>query len=284
MKPAQRRELVSQLQAGYRVSESRACAVVGLARSTHRYEGHRDPQPALRMRLRELAAARISYGYRRLQVMLQREGWAVNHKRVYRLCVEEGLILRTRRPRRRRSAVPRVASPPPARRNERWSMDFVADELGWGQRFRVLTIIDHVSRESPALEVGVSLTGRRVVAVLSRLAATHGLPEVIQVDNGPEFTSKALDQWAYANGVRLEFIRPGKPVENAYIESFNASLRKECLNAHWFQTLDEARQKIEAWRQDYNGRRPHSSLGNLTPQEFAGNLELEAEGLMKRVS
>jgi putative transposase len=191
------------------------------------------------------------------------------------LSLIKGLALQTRRPRRRRSAVSRVVLPKATRRNQIWSMDFVSDELGWGRRFRVLTLVDHFTRESPALEVGSWMGGRRVVEVLTRLSAIHGLPEVIQVDNGPEFTSKALDQWAYENGVRLEFIRPGRPVENAFIESFNASLRKECLNAHWFQSIEEARWRVEEWRKEYNGERPHSSLGDLTPREYAREHEPE---------
>jgi putative transposase len=267
--------MVEYLQAGYSVSTRRACAVVQLGRSTHYYRSRVDPQTALRVRLRDLAESRVQYGYRRLHVLLRREGWHVNAKRVYRLYDQEGLALRTKRPRRRKSAVARVAQPEPVRRNQVWSMDFVSDELGFGRRFRVLTLVDHFTRESPALEIGVGIGGRRVAEVLSRLALTHGLPDVIQVDNGPEFTSKALDQWAYENGVRLDFIRPGRPVENAFIESFNASLRKECLNVHWFQTLEEARLEIEQWRREYNEDRPHSSLGDLTPLEYAREHEPE---------
>jgi putative transposase len=265
--------MVIYLQAGHSVSARRACTVVEMSRSTHYYKSMADPQTALRIRLRDLAGSRVNYGYRRLHVMLRREGWPINAKRVYRLYAQEGLVLRTRKPRRRRSAVPRVAQPVPIKRNERWSMDFVSDELSWGHRFRALTLVDHFSRESPAIEVGGPMSGRRVAEVLDRLAESHGLPETIQVDNGPEFISKALDQWAYENGVRLDFISPGKPVENAFIESFNASLRKECLNVHWFWTLEEAREKIEQWRKEYNETRPHSSLGNLTPHEFVDNLE-----------
>lgn len=263
------------LRAGYSVSTRRACEVLRFSRSTNYYESVADPQAALRIRLRDLAESRVQYGYRRLHVLLQREGWRINAKRVYRLYVQEGLVLRTKKPRRRRSAVARVALPAATRRNQYWSMDFVPDELGWGRRFRTLTIVDHFTRESPAIEAGVSMSGQRVTEVLTRLAMTHGLPEVIRVDNGPEFISRALDQWAYDNGVKLDFIRPGKPVENAIIESFNASFRKECLNAHWFQTLEEVQRKIEHWRKEYNEVKPHSSLGNLTPQEFAANLELE---------
>ena len=189
----------------------------------------------------------------------------VNAKRVYRLYDQEGLALRTKKPRRRKSAVARVALPEPVRRNQVWSMDFVSDELGWGRRFRVLTLVDHFTRESPALEAGVGISGRRVAEILTRLGLTHGLPDVIQVDNGPEFTSKALDQWAYENSVRLDFIRPGRPVENAFIESFNASLRKECLNVHWFQTLEEARLRIEQWRDVSVGVRSAVIVGLRSP-------------------
>ena len=270
------REMVEYLQAGYRVSVRRACMVIELGRTTYYYQSRADLQTALRIRLRDLAYARVRYGYRRLHVLLRREGWKINAKRVYRLYVQEGLGLRIKRPRRRRSAVARVALPEPTGLNQIWSMDFVSDELGWGRRFRVLTLVDHFSRESPALEVGVGMSGRLVADVLDKVALTYGLPEVIRVDNGPEFTSKALDKWAYENGVRLDFIRPGKPVENAFIESFNASLRNECLNVHWFQTIEEARQRIEQWRKEYNDYRPHSSLDNLTPAEYA--LKHEKEG------
>jgi len=263
--------MVDYLKAGYQVRTRRSCEVVQLARRSYYYRSTADPQSALRIRLRDLAEARVTYGYRRLHVLLMREGWEINKKRVYRLYCEEGLGLRIKRPRRRRSAVPRVSLPEPSGPNQIWSMDFVSDELGWGHRFRVLTLVDHFSRVSPALEVGVRMSGQLVADVLTRLSMTGGVPSVIRVDNGPEFTSKALGQWAYRNGVHLDFISPGKPVENAFIESFNASLRKECLNSHWFQTLDEAKQTIEQWRREYNRIRPHSSLGNLTPKEYAEN-------------
>ncbi|MCK4773337.1 MAG: IS3 family transposase [Candidatus Krumholzibacteria bacterium] len=223
MKPASRRDLVDVLRAGYEVGARRACEVVQLRRSSYYYRSKADPQTALRVRLRDLAEARVQYGYRRLHVLLRREGWLINVKRVYRLYCEEGLGLRIKRPRRRRSPVPRVSQPKPVRPNQIWSMDFVSDELGWGHRFRVLTLVDHFSRVSPALEVGSGMSGQKVADVLTRLSLTVGMPDVIRVDNGPEFTSKALDQWAYCNGVHLDFISPGKPVENAFIESFNAS-------------------------------------------------------------
>ncbi len=263
--------MVDYLRAGYEVSTRQACQVIQLARRSYYYQSTADPQTTLRIRLRDLAETRINYGYRRLHVLLRREGWVINKKRVYRLYCEEGLGLRIRRPRRRRSAVPRVSLPEPTEPNQIWSMDFVSDELGWGRRFRVLTLVDHFSRVSPAMEVGFRMSGQRVADVLDRLSMTVGVPAVIRVDNGPEFTSKVLDQWAYRNGVHLDFISPGKPVENAFIESFNASLRKECLNSHWFQTLDEAKLTIEQWRKEYNRVRPHSSLGNMTPREYAEN-------------
>jgi len=222
------------------------------------------------MRIRELAAVRVSYGYRRLHVLLRREGWKVNHKLVYRIYREEGLEVRTKKRRKRASAL-RVVLPAATRPNERWSMDFVSDSLHDGRRFRVLTLVDHFSRVSPAIEVGSSITGKRVVAVLERLAKAHGLPRVITTDNGTEFTSRAVDEWAHRSGVKLDFIRPGKPIENAYIESFNGRLRQECLNQSWFSSLEDAKIKIEAWRTDYNEHRPHTSLGNQTPEHSSRN-------------
>ena len=156
----------------------------------------------------------------------------------------------------------------PAQPNERWSMDFVSDQLFWGRRFRCLTIVDDTTKEAPAIEVDVSLTGERVTETLDRLALFQGLPKVLRMDNGPEFQSKALDEWAYRNGVQLEFIRPGKPTDNAYIESFNGKFRDECLNESWFTSLDEAKTIIETWRVDYNENRPHSALGGIPPREF----------------
>ncbi len=203
--------------------------------------------------------------------MLRREGFEVNHKLVYRLYCEEGLSVRCKK-RKRLPSGPRVEPTVPTGRNQRWSMDFVSDSLADGRRFRILTIVDDFSRESPATEVDTSLPGRRVVNVLERLKATRGLPEVLVTDNGPEFTGRALSQWAYDNGVELHFIRPGKPTENAFIESFNGKLRDECLNENWFSGLKDAKRIIEEWRMDYNRVRPHSSLGNLAPREYARRL------------
>jgi putative transposase len=187
---------------------------------------------------------------------------------VERLYREEGLSLRKHK-RRKTAAVDRVALPAPVKPNERWSMDFVTDSTATGRRFRILAIVDDYSRECPAVEVDTSLGGTRVVAVLDRLAETQGLPEAITMDNGPEFAGKALDEWAYRRGIKLNFIRPGKPIENAFVESFNGKLRDECLNENWFLSVKEAKEIIESWRKDYNETRPHTSLNGLTPREFA---------------
>ena len=219
--------------------------------------------------MKELAATRVGYGYRRLHILLRREGWAVNHKRVYRLYREENLGLRTKTPRRRVSCRRRMDRPEATRINDCWAMDFMTDELFDGRRIRLLTIVDHFTRESLGIVVGQRLRGSDVADALNRIGFDRPWPKTIRVDNGPEFTSKILDQWAYASKVTLDFSRPGKPTDNAFIESFNGRIRAECLNENWFLSIDDARQKIEAWRQDYNNHRPHSALGNLAPGEFA---------------
>ena len=252
----------------YRVSERRACDVIQISRTSYRYKSIRDEQAVLRMRINEIAKVRVRYGYKRIHVLLRREGWLVNHKRVYRLYCEEGLNLRARRPRRRRSAAQRIQTPPATRFNESWSMDFVTDSLFNGHRFRSLTVVDNFSRKCLAIEVGQHIRGEDVVGAMERLKAEHGTPVFIKVDNGPEFISKELDKWAYENRVTLDFSRPGKPIDNAYVESFNGSFRDECLNTHWFLSLDDAREKIETWRKEYNEWRPHSSLDNLTPSQY----------------
>jgi putative transposase len=279
VKPAQKRAVVRYFRTGFRISERRACHLVGVARSSYRYRSQAADQTALRIRLRDLAVTRVRYGYRRLHILLRREGWRINHKRVYRLYREEGLGIRVKR-RKKLASVPRVLPPPAQRPQERWSLDFLADGLADGRRFRVLTIVDNVSRVSPAIEVGHSLTGERVVAVLERLKRTAGTPERIAIDNGPEFISKALDAWAYRNGVQLEFSRPGKPTDNAFVESFNGRFRDECLNQHWFMSLEEVRQTVEAWRIEYNTERPHRALGQQTPAAWVTARErlLEAAG------
>jgi putative transposase len=238
---------------------------------TLRYEHHRDPQEALRVRLRELAGSRVRYGYRRLTVLLKREGWAVNAKRIYRLYTEEGLIVRTQK-RKQRAQRQRIAQGLAARPNQRWSMDFVAQRLADGRWMRVLTVVDQFTRECLTLFADTSLNGDKVAAQLDRIVIRRGAPQSITVDNGTEFASKAMDHWAYKNGVHLDFIRPGRPVENGYIESFNGRLRDECLNVEMFFSVADARQKLALWRQDYNHHRPHSSLADRTPAEFAATI------------
>ncbi len=251
------------------ISERRACGLMLVVRGTCRYTAViRQSNDELRQKLRELAMVRRRFGYRRLHALLRREGLAVNHKRVYRLYVQEQLWVRKRN-RKRRIAVPRVPMLAPTDVNQVWSMDFVSDALASGRRFRTLNITDDYSREAPAIEVDTSLGGVRVTRVLDRLKVERGLPRQIRSDNGPEFIGKAVEQWAYKNNVDWHFIEPGKPIENAYVESFNARFRDECLNENWFLGLTDARQEIEVWRQDYNQRRPHSSLGYRTPEEFA---------------
>jgi putative transposase len=241
--------------------------LVGIQRSSCRYRGRRPEMAGLRGRLRELAQDRCRFGYRRLTVLLRREGWVVNHKRVYRMYREEGLGVR-RRKGKRIGAVERPMLAIPVRPNERWSMDFISDALSEGRKFRSLNIVDDFNRECLAAEVDTSIPGTRVVRVLERLREERGLPQILVTDNGPEFAGRALDVWAYERGVKLRFIEPGKPVQNAFIESFNGKMRDECLNEHWFLSLGEARETIEGWRRDYNEVRPHSALGNRTPKEF----------------
>jgi len=241
---------------------------VSLWRSTHGYKPKTEDDSLIRSRLRELAEHRRRFGSPRLHVLLKREGLVVNHKRTERIYREEGLSLRLKK-RKKHASGARVKLPIPARPNERWSMDFVQDALSDGRKFRSLTIVDDFSRECPTIEVDTSIGGFRVARVLDRLSQMRGLPEVITVDNGPEFAGKTLDEWAYRKGVKLNFIQPGKPVQNAYVESFNGRLRDECLNESWFKTLDEARVIIEDWRIDYNRVRPHSSLDDLTPEGYA---------------
>jgi putative transposase len=266
--PEAKREVVGFWRASHGISERRGCRLIGWCRASCRYERRPDRNSWLRARLRELAEQRRRFGYRRLHVLLGREGVAVNLKRVRRLYREEGLSLRQRRGRRRYRGV-RVVPAMPVRVDQRWSMDFMSDALADGRRFRVLNVVDDFSRESLATEPGRSLTGRHVAAVLDQLLRQRGRPEAIVSDNGPEFCSRAVDAWAHRNGIQLRFIRPGKPVENAYIESFNGRCRDECLNENLFVSIDEARSKLDEWRSDYNRHRPHSSLGNLAPEEFA---------------
>ncbi len=266
--PVAKREVVAHLLGFHQFSKRRACALVGIPPCSLRYRSRRPDDAVLRGRLKALAHERPRFGYRRLGVLLRREGHRVNLKRVLRLYREEGLKLRTKK-RKRIASAQRVQPQATSGINQVWTMDFMSDTLSCGRRFRSLNIVDCHSRESLCGEVDTSLTGRRVVRALQRLSETRGLPLTIQVDNGPEFTGRALDEWAFRNRVKLHFIEPGKPVQNAVIESFNGKMRDECLNIEWFTNLNEARTSIEKWREDYNLVRPHSSLDNLAPAVWA---------------
>ena len=247
---------------------TRACGLIGISRSLYRYEAKRPADTELKERLCELAAQKRRYGYRRLHVLLCRDGWEINAKRTYRVYREAGLMVRKRK-RKRIAGVERQVKVPALKPNESWSMDFVSDGLVDGRRLRCLNIVDDFTKQCLAIEVDTSLPGKRVVAVLERLAESRGLPRSVTIDNGPEFAGKALDEWAYSRGLHLSFIQPGKPQQNAYIESFNGKFRDECLNEHWFISMRHARQVIEEWRCEYNQQRPHSSLGYLAPDQFA---------------
>ena len=267
--PSARREAVGWLINAQGVGLRRACRVVGVSTSTWRYlrRGRADNARLLE-RLQAHAAVRARYGYRRLHVLVAREGLMANHKRVHRVYREAGLQVRRRR-RTRLTRADRVPLAAPVRRGERWSMDFMADMLADGRAVRTPNIVGDFTRECVAIEVDRSLPGARVVRALERLRETVGLPAAIVLDNGQEFTGRALEAWAYAHHVDLRFIRPGTPIGNAYVESFNGKCRDECLNEHWFVSLAEAIATIEAWRLDYHTVRPHASLGQQTPAAYA---------------
>ena len=265
---AQLKQLVTDLRNDYRISERKACGVVMVARSTIHYTARKREDRPVRKRIKEIAETKVRYGFWRIHVLLRREGWKDNHKRTYRIYREEGLNLRSKRPRRNKAAAHRLERPGLNGIYQCCSMDFVCDQLFDGRKFRVLTLVDNFSRECLAAHVGQSLKGIDVVNVLEDLKVNHYvLPKRIQVDNGSEFISKELDRWAYENNVTLDFSRPGKPTDNPYIESFNGSFRDECLNVNWFLSMDDAVEKIKEWKHEYNYFRPHSSLDDLTPNE-----------------
>jgi putative transposase len=247
------------------VSIRRACSVLMFGRSTYHYKSRRPSQAGLRKRIREIAETRVRYGYRRIHVLLEREGWQVNHKRVYRLYVEEGLQIRNKRSKRKVAAKLREDRKAP---NQVWAMDFLSDQLFDASKIRILAIVDAFSKLSPAIDVRQRYRGSDFVDTLNRVTAIHGMPKSIRVDNGPEFISKDLDLWAWSNGVMLDFSRPGKPTDNAFVESFNGKVRAECIDQNWFLSLDDARSKCEAYLREYNEERPHSAIGNKTPVEF----------------
>jgi len=266
--------MVDHVRIAWRASIRRACRALPVDRSTYHYRSKRAGQAALSKRIKEIAETRVRYGYRRIHVLLRREGWPVNVKRVCRLYREQGLQLRNKSPKRRVKAKLRDDRAPATAPNQVWAMDFVHDQLFDGRRIRVLTIVDTFTRLSPAIDARASYRGVDVVATLERVAREIGYPKTIRLDNGPEFIRKELDLWAFLHNVTLDFSRPGKPTDNAFIESLNGKFRAECLNAHWFLSLDEARGKCEAWRRDYNEVRPHSAIGNQVPAALhraAGN-------------
>ena len=247
------------------VSIRRACRALRFDTSSYHYKSRRTGQAALERRIKEICETRVRYGYRRVHVLLRREGWAINMKKTRRIYKELGLQLRNKHPKRRVKAKLREDRQEAVAPNDVWAMDFVHDQLATGRKLRILTIVDTFSRFSPATDPRFSYKGEDVVLTLERVCRQDGYPKTIRVDNGSEFVSRDMDLWAYTNDVILDFSHPGKPTDNAYIESFNGSFRSECLNAHWFMSLDDAREKLEAWRRDYNTVRPHSAIGNNPP-------------------
>jgi putative transposase len=265
MTPGRRRQVVDDLRGTWRVSIRRACSVVQAERSSYHFKSRRPDRAHLRTRIKEIAETRVCYGYRRIHVLLRREGWMVNVKAVNRLYREMGLQLRSKTPKRKVKAKLREGREAPSARNDVWAMDFVHDQLFDATKVRVLTILDTFTKYAPAIEPRFNWRGTGVVEVLERVCKDIGFPRSIRVDQGPEFISKDLDLWAYRRGVILDFSRPGKPTDNAFIESLNGKFRAECLNAHWFTSLDEMRRICEDWRRDYNEVRPHSAIGNKPP-------------------
>lgn len=251
--------------ADWGVSIRRACAALRFDTSTYHYKSRRHGQAVLERRIKEICETRVRFGYRRVHVMLRREGWMINMKKTRRIYKELSLQLRNKHPKRRVKAKLREDRKEAGRPNEVWAMDFVHDQLATGKKLRILTIVDTHSRYCPETDARFTYKGEDVVQTLERVCRQLGYPKAIRVDNGSEFVSRDLDLWAYANGVTLDFSRPGKPTDNGYIEAFNSKLRAECLNAHWFLTLADARQKLEDWRRDYNEVRPHSAIGYKPP-------------------
>jgi len=272
------------MRAQTRISERRACALMGLSRTVLHYTPClplRSDQ--LRSRIQQLAAERRRFGYRRIHVLLRREGIHVNVKRVHRLYCMDGLQVRRRR-KRRGVAVERRPLLIPEAPNQVWSIDFVMDALEQGRRLKCLTIVDDFSKEAIDIVVDHGISGQYVTRVLDQAAQFRSLPKVIRTDQGPEFTGRALDQWAYERRIELRLIQAGKPTQNAYVESFNGKFRDECLNEHWFRTLAEARTIVATWRMDYNQARPHSALGYRTPAEFAAVWRDQHAGLGRQLS
>jgi putative transposase len=269
VRPALRKKVAGYLQERYRISTRRAAEIARIARRTLYYKTKSDPiVESLRIAIKDAAAKRPRFGWRRILVLVRRDGHPVGEHRLRRLYREEGLSLRAKTPKRRRSAVVREQRMPATAPNQVWSMDFMHDRLIDGRKIRLLTIIDIFSRECVALRVAHEFKSAKVVDVLQRVTTKRGLPQTIRCDNGTEFTAQAFDQWAYWNKVKIDFSRPGKPTDNAFCESFNGRVRQELLNPSWFATLEQAQRAAAEWRRDYNEIRPHRSLGNKTPHEF----------------
>lgn len=269
LKPKARRSAVAEMMQRFGLSQRRVCRLSGWNRSSVQFRPRPDPDQSLRTRIKHWATQKPTWGCPILHDVLKAEGLVINHKRTERIYRQEGLSLRRRR-RRKLPSARRVPLEAPTAPNQRWSMDFIHDQLSDGRRFRCLTLVDDFTRQCLAIEVDTSLGGSRVVDVLERLALNWGLPKTITTDNGPEFTGKSLHLWAQAAGVHLHHIQPGKPMQNAFIESFNGTFRQDCLNQHWFDTIPQAQLLIEHWRKtDYNSLRPHSSIGRIPPDAFA---------------
>lgn len=268
MRPARKRTLVDGMRADWQVSIRRACEVIRFDPRTYRYKSRRPGQAALEQRIREICQTRVRFGYRRVHVLLRREGWEINAKKTYRIYKELGMQLRNKTPKRRVKAKLRDDRKEAVSPNDVWAMDFVHDQLATGRKIRVLTVVDTFSRYVPVLDARFTYRGEDVVATLEQVCKRTGYPATIRVDQGSEFISKDMDLWAYANDVTLDFSRPGKPTDNAFIEAFNGRFRAECLNAHWLMSLEDAAEKLEAWRRDYNEERPHGAIGNKVPADL----------------
>lgn len=253
------------MQADWGVSIRRACKVLPFDTSSYHYKSRRTDPAAVKQRIKAICETHVRYGYRRVYHILRREGWVVNAKKVYRLYRELDLQLRNKTPKRRVKAKLREDRAPAVRHNDVWAMDFVHDQLATGRKLRILTVVDTFSRFSPVIDARFSYRGEDVVATLDRTCRTVGYPKTIRVDNGSEFVSRDMDLWAYQRGVTLDFSRPGKPTDNAFIEAFNSKLRSECVNTHWFLSLEDACEKLDQWRRHYNEERPHSAIGNIPP-------------------
>lgn len=260
------RELVRGMCSDWAVSIRTACGAIGFDRSTFHYKSRRIDQAAVEKRIKEICATRVRYGYRRVHVLLDREGWGINIKKVYRIYKDLGMQLRNKTPKRRVKAKLRDDRSEAVCPNDVWAMDFVHDQLALGQKLRILTVVDTHSRYCPATDARFNYRGEDVVQTLERVCKNIGYPKTIRVDNGSEFISRDLDLWAYANQVTLDFSRPGKPTDNGFIEAFNSKLRSECLNTHWFMSLADAHEKLETWRRHYNEDRPHSAIGYNVPK------------------